>query len=154
MRCLLWFRHLATSNGLCMLLHVPNQIQSLNNLSFHLPHHFPLEACVCLCVWVCMPAHPRACLCDNSSTVQARIAKLGPLVQSELVKAPIFLGGNRPWPSRLNLTRKSKITSLWACPYETSPKFESLNLNHKYISVRLRNLLVSGLITLEFQFNS
>ena len=46
--------------------------------------------------WVC-PHH-------NSLPIQARITKFGPEVQNSLVKIPIALGGNWPWPSRSNLT--------------------------------------------------
>ena len=62
-------------------------------------------ACVCVCVSVCLSvcqslAFPR----DNSGPVQARIAKFGPKMQKTLVKVPIVLGANWPWPSRSNLT--------------------------------------------------
>ena len=46
--------------------------------------------------WVC-PHH-------NSSPIQARITKFGPEVQNTLVKIPVVLGGDWPWPSRSNLT--------------------------------------------------
>ena len=44
-----------------------------------------------------------ACLHHNSSPVQARITKFGSHVRNILVKIPIVLGGNWPWPSRSNL---------------------------------------------------
>ena len=50
-------------------------------------------ACVCVSVCPCVYQSP-ACSHDNSGPVQARITKFGPIV----------LGGNRPWPSRSNLT--------------------------------------------------
>ena len=37
-----------------------------------------------------------------------------------LVKNPIVLGGDWPWPSRSNLTSKSKFTPFWACPHNNS----------------------------------
>ena len=36
--------------------------------------------------------------------VQARITKFVPKMQNTLVKVPIALGGNKPWPSRSNVT--------------------------------------------------
>ena len=62
-----------------------------------------------------------ACPRDNSGPVQARIAKFGPKMQKTLVKVPIVLGGNWPWPSRSNLTSKSEFTPFWACPDHYSP---------------------------------
>ena len=45
-----------------------------------------------------------ACLHHNSPPIQARITKFGSEVQNTLVKIPIVLGGNWPWPSRSNMT--------------------------------------------------
>ena len=73
-------------------------------------------ACVCVCVYQSL-----ACPHDNSSPVQARITKFGPEKQNTLVKIPIVLGGNWPWPSRSNLTSNSKLTPFWACPNHYSP---------------------------------
>ena len=83
-------------------------------------------ACVCVCVCVCLSVCPYvcqslACPRDNSGPVQARIAKFGPKMQKTLVKVPIVLGGNWPWPSRSNLTSNSKLTPFWACPNHYSP---------------------------------
>ena len=39
----------------------------------------------------------------NSSPIQVRITKFGPEVENSVVKVPIILGGNWPWPSRSNL---------------------------------------------------
>ena len=64
-------------------------------------------ACVCVCVCVCVCPYvcqSLACPRDNSGPVQTRIAKFGPKMQKTLVKVPIVLGGNWPWPSRSNLT--------------------------------------------------
>ena len=58
-------------------------------------------ASVCVSVCVCQSL---ACPRDNLRPVQARIAKFGPKMQKTLVKVPIVLGGNWPWPSRSNLT--------------------------------------------------
>ena len=79
--------------------------------------------CVCVCVRVCVcqsVCHSLACPCDNLGPVQARIAKFGPKMQKTLVKVPIGLGGNWPWPSRPNLTLKSEFTPFWACPDHNS----------------------------------
>ena len=74
-------------------------------------------ACVCVCVSVCLyVCQSLACPRDNSGPVQARIAKFGPKMQKTLVKVPIVLGGNWPWPSRSNLTSKSEFTQFWTCP--------------------------------------
>ena len=77
-------------------------------------------ACVCVCVRVCV-CQSLACLHNNSGPVQARIAKFGPKMQKTLVKVPIVLVGNWPWPSRSNLTSKSEFTPFWACPDHYSP---------------------------------
>ena len=76
--------------------------------------------CRCLCLCVCV-YQSLACLHDNSSPVQARITKFGPEKQNTLVKIPIVLRGNWPWPSRSNLTSNSKLTPFWACPNHYSP---------------------------------
>ena len=75
-------------------------------------------ACVCVCVCVYQSL---ACPDGNSWPVQARITKFGPEKQNTLVKFPIVLGGNWPWPSRSNLTPNSKLTPFWACPNHNSP---------------------------------
>ena len=80
-------------------------------------------ACVCLsvCVSVCVCVRqPRACPRHKSRRVQARTTKFGQKVQNNLVKVPIVLGGDWPWPSRSNLTWKAKFTPFWACPRHNS----------------------------------
>ena len=80
-------------------------------------------ACVCLSVcvsvFVCV-RQPRACPRHKSRRVQARTTKFGQKVQNNLVKVPIVLGGDWPWPSRSNLTWKAKFTPFWACPRHNS----------------------------------
>ena len=77
--------------------------------------------CLCVCVSVCLcVCQSLACPRDNSGPVQARIAKFGPKMQKTLVKVPIVLGGNWPWPSRSNLTSKSEFTQFWAWPDHNS----------------------------------
>ena len=84
-------------------------------------------ACVCVCVRVCVcvcqsVCQSLACPRDNSGPVQARVAKFGPKLKKTLVKVPIVLGGNWPWPSRSNLTSKSEFTNFWAYPdHNSSP---------------------------------
>ena len=51
-----------------------------------------------VCVSVCRQS--QACLCDNLSTVSARITKFGPDMETPLVKFRIVLWGDWPWPSR------------------------------------------------------
>ena len=76
-----------------------------------------LCVCVCVCVSVCLSVcQSLACPDDNSRPVQARIVKFGPKMQKTLVKVPIVLGSNWPWPSRSNLTSNSKLTPFWTCP--------------------------------------
>ena len=78
-----------------------------------------LRLCVCVSVCLCV-CQSLACPRDNSGPVQARIAKFGPKMQKTLIKVPIVLGGNWPWPSRPNLTSKSEFTQFWACPDHNS----------------------------------
>ena len=85
-------------------------------------------ACVCVSVRVSVCVYQSlACPHDNSSAVHARITKFGWETQNTLVKMPIILGGDRPWPSRSNLTWKSNFTSFWACPHD----------NFSLVSVRI-----------------
>ena len=69
--------------------------------------------------------HHQVCPCDNSSPVQAKITKFGPKMQNTLVKVPIILGGNQPWPSRSNLRSKSKFTPFWACPHHKASPIQA-----------------------------
>ena len=76
-----------------------------------------LRLCLCPCVCVCV-YQSLACHHDNSSAVHARITKFGWETQNTLVKMLIIFRGDRPWPSRSNLTCKSNFTSFWACPHD------------------------------------
>ena len=80
-----------------------------------------LRLCVCLCLSVCKSL---ACPRDNSGPVQARITKFEPKMQNTLVKVPIVLWTDRPWPWRSNLTWKSKFTPFWTCPHHNSPSIQ------------------------------
>ena len=42
-----------------------------------------------------------------------------------MVKVPIVLGGDWPWPSRSNLTSKSQFTPFWACPCDNSSPLQA-----------------------------
>ena len=64
---------------------------------------------LCLPASVCVSVRPSvrqslACPRDNSGPVQARITKLRPKMQKTLIKVTIICWGNRPRPSRSNLT--------------------------------------------------
>ena len=73
---------------------------------------------------VCPSVRHQVCPRDNSSPDQVRITKFGPQMQNTLVKFPIVLAGNWPWPSRSNRIPKSKFTPFWACPCHNSPPIE------------------------------
>ena len=84
----------------------------------------------CVCVYQSL-----ACPHDNSSSVQARITKFGPEKQNTLVKIPIVLGRNLPWPSRSNFTSKHKIDPILSLskPLLTTFYLGFPNLDHKCI---------------------
>ena len=50
-----------------------------------------------------------ACPRDNPSPVQARATKFRPQVQNTLIKVPIVLRSNWPWPWRSNLAKIRQI---------------------------------------------
>ena len=81
-----------------------------------------VRVCVCVCVCVCLSL---ACPRDNSGPVQARITKFGPKMQKTLVKVPIVLWADWPWPSRSNSTWKSKFSPFWACLHHNSPPIQA-----------------------------
>ena len=80
----------------------------------------PASVGLCVCVY-----QSRACLDDNSSPIQARIAKFGPEMQNTLVWVPIVLGDDRPRSSRSNLTWKSNFTPFWACSHHYSSAIQA-----------------------------
>ena len=81
----------------------------------------PASVCLCLRVFVCPCVYQsRACPHDNSQLVQARVIKCRTKVQKSLVKVPLVLGDDRPWPCRSNLTWKFNFTTFWACPPHNS----------------------------------
>ena len=86
----------------------------------------PASVCVSVCLSVCLfVCQSLACPRDNSRPVQARTTKFGQKMQKTLVKVPIVLWTDRPWPSRSNLTWKSKFTPFWACPHHNSPPIQA-----------------------------
>ena len=104
-------------------------------------------ACVCLsvCVSVCVCVRqPRACPLNKSPRVRARTTKFGQKVQNNLVKVPIVLGGDWPWPSRSNLTWKAKFTPFWACPRHNSSSIEARTT--KFEQKMQTNLLVVHIV--------
>ena len=111
---------------LCTFIHMPNLCKSfLPEASFGLRVlSLPASVCLCVCLPVCV-RQPWACPCHKSSRVQARTIKFGQKVQKVLVKVPIVLGGDWPWPSRSNLTWKAKFTPFWACPRHNSPHIQA-----------------------------
>ena len=80
--------------------------------------------CHCLRLCVCVSV----CLCVNQLLVRAITRdpfKLGSPNLDQRCKRPwlrslFILGGNRPWPSRSNLTSKLEFTPFWACPDHNS----------------------------------
>ena len=80
---------------------------------------FPASECVSVCLSVFQSL---ACPRDN-------LFKLGSPNLDHRVKRPwsrtlFVFGGDWPWPSRSNLTSKSKFTPFWACPCHNSPPIE------------------------------
>ena len=58
-----------------------------------------------------------ACPHHNSLPIQARITKFGPEVQNSLIKIPVVLSGNWPWPSRSHrFTPHDSLGDLWHPP--------------------------------------
>ena len=74
----------------------------------------PASVCVCLCLSVCV-----------STTRQLFKLGFGPKIQNTLVKVPVVLCTDRPWPLRSNLTWKSKFTPSWACPHHNSSPIQA-----------------------------
>ena len=97
---------------------------------------------LCVCLSVCQSL---ACPRDNSGPVQARIGKFGPKMRKTLVKVPIVLWTDRPWPSRSNLTWKSKFTLFWGSLHRNSPPIQARIT--KFVP-EVQNTLVKILIVL------
>ena len=74
-----------------------------------------LRLCVSVCLSVSVCINHKFVRVITRSPIQARITKFEAQMQKTLVQVPIVLGGDRPWPSRSNLTWKSNFTSFWAC---------------------------------------
>ena len=113
-----------------------------------------LPASVCLCVRVSVCVYQsRAGPHDYSPLVQARITKFEVKVPKTLVKIPVVLRVDRPWPSRSNVTWNLIVPHFELVRKITchSFKLESPNLDQKCILVRLRFLVFWGLIDLDLQ---
>ena len=116
---------------LCQFILLPETSFGLRVLS--LPASVCMPVCLSVCPSVCLSVRLSVCLSvcqslacprSNSGPVQARITKFWPKMQKTLVKVPIGLWTDRPWPSRSNFTWKSKFTPLWSCPYHNSPPIQ------------------------------
>ena len=83
------------------------------NINFYLRPVLAYRYCCCLCLSACVSVHPsvcqQACPRDNLSPVSARITKFRQNMQGTLVKIPIVLWIDWSWPTRSNLTKKSKF---------------------------------------------
>ena len=112
-------------------------------LAFGYWHCLRLRICPCVCVY-----HSLACPYDNSSAVQARVAKFGTEVQNTLFNIPIILGminldiqDQNSFKSRI-LLHFELVRTITCHPV----KPESPNLDQKCILVQLRSLLILGVI--------
>ena len=83
---LMQWRH---SNSSFLLRFLPEASFALRMMSFLVSVYLCVRLCVCVC-------QTRACPRHNPSTVQARITKFGPEVQTTLVNTSIVLGVE--WP--------------------------------------------------------
>ena len=104
-------------------------------------------ACVCSC-----GRQSRACPHDNLWLVPARITKFEPDMQNILVKIPIVLGVAWPWPSRSNLTWKSKFTLFWACTHDHSPPVE-VRISKFWPKMHLSSVKISVNFGIDWTFN-
>ena len=93
-------------------------------LTFYPRPVFTFGYCRCLRLSVCPSVRP----CGNHllvRTITHHPFKLGSPNLDHRCKRPwwrslLFWGGDWPWPSRSNLTSKSKVTPFWACPRDNS----------------------------------
>ena len=97
----------------------------------------PVSVCPSVPRFVCQS---RACPRDKFLSIQATITKFGPEV-------PNNLRVDRPWPSRSNLTQKSKFIYFdLVCTITCHPfKLETSNFDQKCILVWLRSKLFGEL---------
>ena len=100
-----------------------DDIMMIIRIVFITPDQFWLPGIVVACVRPSV-LH-QVCPRDSSSPGQVRLTKFGPKMQNTLVKVPIVLGSNRPWPPRSHLTLKSKFIPFWACPHHNSSSIQA-----------------------------
>ena len=140
LRLFFWLKHV------CIAVSNLNEDIWFNAIGFYYPR--PVLAfgyCRCLRLSVCVCVRqPRACPRHKSPRVRARTTKFGQKVQNNLVKVPIVLGGDWPWPSRSNLTWKAKFTPFWACPRHNSSSIEARTT--KFEQKMQTNLLVVHIV--------
>ena len=99
----------------------------LKMLAFFLPEaSFGLRV-LSLPASVCVSVRPTVRVCGNHLLVRAithHPFKLGSPNLDHRCKRPWLkpycFGGDWPWPSRSNLTSKSKVTPFWACRHDNS----------------------------------
>ena len=106
-------------------------------------------ACVCSCgrqSWAC----PR----DNLLLVPARITKFELDMQNILVKILFVLGVDSPWPSRSNLTWKSKFTLFWACPYNHLPPVEVSRISKFWPKMHLSSVKIPVNFGIDWSWSS
>ena len=108
---------------------------------------------MCLSVRQCV-YQSRACSCDNSSPVQARINKFEPEVPNTLVKSPIVFGADWSWLQG-QIYLESQILPNFKLVHVISLQWFKLspNLNQKSILALLKFILILDLIGLVFQFH-
>ena len=86
----------------------------------------PVQTCIML--WVCSYWETSVCVCGNHLLVHAithHPFKIGSPNMDHRCKRPwlrslLLCGGDWPWPSRSNLTLRSKVTPFWACRHDNS----------------------------------
>ena len=104
----------------------------------------PASVCLCVCLSVCVSVNPELVRAINHHAFKLEPPNLDKKVQNNLVKVPIVLGGDWPWPSRSNLTWKAKFTPFWACPCRNSPSIKARTT--KFGQKMQTNLLVGHIV--------
>ena len=116
--------------------------------------------CRCLRLSVCVSVRQSlACPRDNSGPVQARITKFGPKIQNSLIKVPIVLWSDRPWPSRSNLRYFELVRTISHHPFKLLAfkvkfdlKCQIFRFRHYWKYTTTTFFLVCFFISIIFQF--